>query len=303
VLGMGRHAPFDRLFGTETALRTLRQTDRPVLAVPADAAGLPSRAVAAVDFTPASVRAAAVAVELMADGGTLVLTHVKPRVDAAKPLLADWDRAYTARVGELFGRLQAMLAERRPDVRLTTEVIVGEPADALLQVAAREEAELLSTGTHGAGFVERVLVGSVATALLRRATCMVLAAQEPDAAEVARIERRLLGTAEATDATGWAALLAEFTQRNAGRRTRLEVDDPHIGAQVAERGFALLGAAYDRRDGRVELMLGDPVERRRHVTRSVPRASAIAIACDDDGRDRTLRIGHGTGHTLLTFEG
>ncbi|HZF69035.1 MAG TPA: universal stress protein [Gemmatirosa sp.] len=302
VLGIGRHSPFDRLFGTETALRALRSTERPVLAVPTDATRLPTRAVAAVDFTPASVRAAEVAMDLMAEGGTLVLAHVKPGVNAAQPLLADWDRAYTQRVDDLFGRLQALLAERRPDVRLATAVAIGDPADQLLQLVAREEAELLAAGTHGAGFVERVLVGSVATALLRRATCMVLAAQEPNAADVARIERRMLGTAEVTDPTGWAATLAEFTHRNAGRRTRLEVNDPSIGAQVEERGFALLGAAYDRRDGRVELMLGDPVERRRHVTRTVPHVSAVAVSCDADGRDRALRVEHGSGQTLLTFE-
>jgi nucleotide-binding universal stress UspA family protein len=302
VLGIGRHSPFDRLFGTETALRALRSTQRPVLAVPADATRLPTRALAAVDFTPASVRAAEAAIEVVAEGGTLVLAHVKPSVNAAQPLLADWDRAYTQRVGELFGRLHAMLGERRPDVRLTTAVVIGDPADQLLELATRAGAELLAAGTHGAGFVERVLVGSVATALLRRATCMVLAAQEPNAAEVARIERRMLGTAEVTDATGWAAMLAEFTDRNAGRRTCLEVDDPTLGARVEERGFALLGAAYDRRDRRVELMLGDPVERRRHVTRTVPRVSAVTVSCDADGRDRALRIEHGAGHTLLTFE-
>ena len=302
VLGIGRHSPFDRLFGTETALRALRQTDRPVLAVPADADALPMRAVAAVDFTPASVRAAEAAVDLMAEGGTLVLAHAKPRVNAAQPLLADWERAYAVRVEELFGRLEALLGERRADVRIVRSIVTGEPADQLLEVVAREEAQLLATGTHGAGLVERVLVGSVATALLRRATCMVLACQEPNAAEVARIERRLLGTAETTDAAGWAAMLADFSQRNMGRRTRLEIDDPSLGAQVEERGFALLGAAYDRRDGRVELMLGDPVDRARHVTRTIPRVSAVAVSCDADGHDRALRIEHGNGQTLLTFE-
>lgn len=303
VLGIGKHSPFDRLFGTETALRVLRNTDRVVLAVPADVIALPTRAVAAVDFTPASVRAAEAAIALLAEDGTLVLAHVKPKVNAAQPLLADWDRAYGARVEELFGRLEALLAEQRPDVRLLRHVAVGDPAEQLLAAVATQEAQLVATGTHGAGFVERMLVGSVATAILRRATCAVLACQEPAPGEVARIERRLLGAAESTDAAGWAVMLADFAMRNAGRRTRLEVDDPAIGAQVTERGFALLGAAYDRRDGRVELMLGDPEHNRRHVTRSIPRATAVAVLCDDAGRDRALRVEHGQGQTLLTFEG
>jgi hypothetical protein len=196
-----------------------------------------------------------------------------------------------------------MLREERADVVFRTAIVTGDPATELLQLAERERAELVASGTHGAGFVERMLVGSVATALLRRATCMVLAAQEPGAMDVARIERRLVGTAEVDEPSAWAALLAEFTERNAGRRTRLEIHDPEMGAQVEERGFALLGAAFDRRDGRVELMLGDPVDHRRHVTRSVPGATALVVTTGPDGADRALRVEHGIGRTLLTFEG
>lgn len=301
VLGIGRHSPFDRLFGTETALRTLRATRRPVLAVAAGATALPRLAVAAVDFTPASVHAAEAALDALGDGGTLRLVHVKPYVNAAQPLLADWESAYMRRVDELFGRTVAMLHERRADVAIDTVVVTGDPADQVLAAAERDGADLVATGTHGAGVIERMFVGSVATALLRRATASVLACQEPSAVDVARIERRLLGTTETAEPTRWAALLADFTARNAGRRAQLEVDEPRIGAQVQERGYAFLGAAYDRRDARVELMLGDPAEMLRHVTRSIPRVTAVAVLAGADGRDATLKIEHGTGQTLLTF--
>ena len=301
VLGIGKHSPFDRLFGTETALRALRSTDRPVLAVPETVTALPARAVAAVDFTPASVRAAEAAADALADGGTLTLVHVKPKVNAAQPLLADWEAAYVKRVAELFDRVTGLVRDRRADVTAATVVLTGDPADEMLALADRERAELIATGTHGAGFVERMFVGSVATAILRRATCSVLACQEPPPVEVARIERRLVGTTESADSHGWAALLADFTTRNQGRRTQLEVDEPRIGAQVQERGYALLGAAWDRRDRRVELMLGIPADRERHVTRSIPRVTALAVLTGTDGRDTVLRVEHGTGQTLLTL--
>ena len=184
---------------------------------------------------------------------------------------------------------------------IDTVVVTGDPADQVLAAAERDGADLVATGTHGAGVIERMFVGSVATALLRRATASVLACQEPSAVDVARIERRLLGTTETAEPTRWAALLADFTARNAGRRAQLEVDEPRIGAQVQERGYAFLGAAYDRRDARVELMLGDPAEMLRHVTRSIPRVTAVAVLAGADGRDATLKIEHGTGQTLLTF--
>jgi hypothetical protein len=196
-----------------------------------------------------------------------------------------------------------MLRERRADLAIETRVVTGEPADEVLALAERDGADLIATGTHGAGALERMFVGSVATALLRRATASVLACQEPSAVDVARIERRLLGATECAEPTRWAALLADFTTRNTGRRAQLAVDEPRIGAQVQERGYAFLGAAYDRRDGRVELMLGDPADMLRHVTRSIPRVTAITVQAAPDGRDATLRIEHGTGQTLLTFTG
>jgi hypothetical protein len=81
----------------------------------------------------------------------------------------------------------------------------------------------------------------------------------------------------------------------------VEIDDPGLGAQAVTRGFALLGAAWDPHDGRVDLMLGDPGDRRRHLTRSVGDVRSIGVLSGPDGRDVALRIEHGRGQTIVTF--
>jgi nucleotide-binding universal stress UspA family protein len=53
----------------------------------------------------------------------------------------------------------------------------------VLDVAREVGADLLATGTHGRGFVGRVLMGSVAEYLLRNATMPVIVFHQPKAPE------------------------------------------------------------------------------------------------------------------------
>jgi hypothetical protein len=229
--------------------------------------------------------------------------HVRSRIETSQPVLEAWDASYERRVGELFDRLRQALAPlaQRVGARVELEVRTGDAADELLAFADASDVDLIAVGSHGAGLVERLLVGSVATAVLRRAGCSVLACPRPPLAEEERIERAFTGTVESVDPERWAAALDAFTRRNAGRAAALEVDDPALGAQGQEFGLAFLGAAYDRHDRRVEIMLGDPADRTRHLTRNIPHVDSLAVRCDADGRDLALRVQHGRGQTLLTF--
>lgn len=102
-----------------------------------------------------------------------------------------------------------------------------------------------------------------------------------------------------TAGTGWAALLRDFTRRNAGRPTQLEIDDPELGAQPAEEGLPLRGVAYDPADDRVEIMLGGHGAGAGHLTHSVAHPDRLDLAVSDP-RHAALRITHGKGQTLLT---
>lgn len=73
--------------------------------------------------------------------------------------------------------LLARLAEVRPtDPHIAYEqrLLDGEPAEQILDVAAREAVDLIVMGTHGTTGLARLLVGSVAESVLRRAPCPVL---------------------------------------------------------------------------------------------------------------------------------
>src|SRR5690606_18403613 len=81
---------------------------------------------------------------------------------------------------EAGGRLE-LLAERireaHPQIRVEAHLLdEGRPVPALLKLAAELEVEMVATGTNGYGFLGRLLLGSVATQLVRRTRCVTLVA-------------------------------------------------------------------------------------------------------------------------------
>jgi hypothetical protein len=99
----------------------------------------------------------------------------------------------------------------------------------------------------------------------------------------------------------WAEVLDDFTRCNVGRRTRLEVDDPSIGAQAQEQDYRLLGVAFDAHDQRVEIMLGELGGGEPHLSRGIAGVESLHLLTDNDGRDLALRLRHGAGQTILTL--
>ena len=74
VIGTGAHDPIGRYVYGERALEIVSIADRPVLIVPREAtAASVSVAVVAVDFSPASVRAARAVLPMLSRGGRLIL--------------------------------------------------------------------------------------------------------------------------------------------------------------------------------------------------------------------------------------
>ena len=99
----------------------------------------------------------------------------------------------------------------------------------------------------------------------------------------------------------WASALKRFTNRNAGRRVTLEVTGAEIGAQEGERDFPLRGVAYDRRDGRIEIMLGEQADVEHRLTHTVAAPLRIDVLTTEDGRDRALRVVADDSQTVLRF--
>jgi nucleotide-binding universal stress UspA family protein len=298
VAGLGRHRVIDRLFGNETALRLVRVSAVPVLAVTNGLTHAPRRIVVAIDYSETSLRAARLALDVAASSATVYLAHVAPR-DSTLYDWNGWGSSYKQDAGEALQKIREQL-RLPPGMILQRVVLQGDPATELLAFATSVNADLIATGSHGHGFVTRMLIGSVTTRILRCATCSVLTVPHAAAMTQARttVEPPVVN---ALDRPEWTRSLDEFTRRNVGRRGVLEVDDPEIGAQAQEHDYPLLGATYDPHDGRVELMFGELGDLDRHLSRSIGNVGRIDVLSDEKGRDIALRIGHGAGQTLLTF--
>jgi nucleotide-binding universal stress UspA family protein len=174
ILGLGRHTRFDRIFGGETAIQVMRHARSPVIAVPATTRGLPERALAAMDFTRASTAAAMLSAELLPQHGVLYVAHVGAFAGApAEP----GDLIDLYREGAR-SRLETVTEEirRHADCAIEAVLLEGEPADAILKFAKRERCGLIALGGHELGLVDRILLGSIRTKVIRGATCSVLIA-------------------------------------------------------------------------------------------------------------------------------
>lgn len=301
VCGLGRHNIVDRILGDETALRIVRLADVPVLAVPATADRAPSSIVVACDFSETSLRAARAAVAFAAPSATIYLVHVAPR-DHTRYEWDGWGKAYRE---DSLDALNKMKQQLHPESKTIIQSIMlqGDIADELLRFAGNVHADLIATGSHGHGFMTRLLIGSVATRILRAATCSVLTV--PHAAALTDVRTMALPPLGRTvPRDDWAQALAEFTRRNVGRRALLEVDDADLGAQAQEFDYPLRGVAFDHNDQRITLMFGgDDFGNGHHLTRGIAKPTSVDILAEQAGGDIALRIGHGKGQTLLTFVG
>ncbi len=298
VSGLGRHRVLDRMFGDETALRLIRVSSVPVFAVASGLTHAPKRVVVAVDFSETSLRAARLALDVASPNATIYLAHVGPR-DSLLHEWNGWGLSYKDDAGDALQKMREQL--QVPSGMIVQRVMLqGEPATELLAFATSVNADMIATGSHGHGFVARMLVGSVTTRIIRCSTCSVLCV--PHAAAMTRAGITIApSVVQVLQRPEWSAKLNEFTNRNIGRRGTLEVDDPDIGAQAQEHDYPLLGATYDPHDERVELMFGELGDVGRHLTRSIGDVDEIDTLTNDRGRDVALRISHGAGQTLLTF--
>lgn len=298
VAGLGRHRVSDRVFGDETALRLVRVAGTPVYAVANGPARAPARIVVAADFSETSLRAARLSLEVAAPNATVYLVHVAPR-DAA---LSGWSEFGTSYKEDAGNALHKLLDQLRVPTGITVQRVLlqGDPATELLAFAANISADLIATGSHGHGFVARMLVGSVTTRIIRCATCSVLCVPHAAAMTKARVVAER-STTTALSRGKWSEALGLFTTHNAGRRSTLEADDPDLGAQAQENDYPLIGASYDDDSGRVELVFGEIGGVGRQVIRRMGDVDSIEVLRNDRGDEIALRMSHGAGQTLLTL--
>ncbi|GIW91325.1 MAG: universal stress protein [Pirellulaceae bacterium] len=66
-----------------------------------------------------------------------------------------------------------------PQVRYEHRLVTGDPAGAIVRLAEDEQVDMIVMGTHGRTGLSRLLMGSVAESVVRRAPCPVITFRQP----------------------------------------------------------------------------------------------------------------------------
>jgi nucleotide-binding universal stress UspA family protein len=130
------------------------------------------------DFSDSSRAAFELACALARDySAALVVAHVVPptRVFApdgiAVPLPAEEEYDQRAKL--------ARLHPTDTQIEVDHRLVEGDPAEMILKLAKDTGADVIVMGTHGTTGLTRLLVGSVAESVLRKAPCPVLTVRGP----------------------------------------------------------------------------------------------------------------------------
>jgi nucleotide-binding universal stress UspA family protein len=128
----------------------------------------------ATDFSPRSGLAFHLACALARDyNARLLLVHVKQ-----PPVMVYGDLGAIPAEPEGYDEvLKRQLQDLRPaDPKVAVErlLVVGDPADEITRLAREHHCDLIIVGTHGRTGLSRLLLGSVAELILRKAPCPVL---------------------------------------------------------------------------------------------------------------------------------
>ena len=125
------------------------------------------------DFSHTGDAALEMATALARDtGATLYIVHVQE-----PPAFYGGGEMYYGMLDPTASELIKLLEDVKPvdpSVPFEHRMLTGDPAGALVDFAKEEHMDLIVLGTHGRSGLSRLLMGSVAEAVVRRAECPVL---------------------------------------------------------------------------------------------------------------------------------
>jgi len=132
------------------------------------------------DFSKPADYALEVAGSLARDhGAKLVILHTAPTpVYTGEIVVPLPEIDYKEMAWASFHRLEEIDPKMR-ELRVETVVCDGDPVREIIREARERNADMIVMGTHGRTGVRRLLMGSVAEAVLRRASCPVLTVKSP----------------------------------------------------------------------------------------------------------------------------
>jgi nucleotide-binding universal stress UspA family protein len=181
IMGLRRARQWGGVIKHDTALRLLGEVRVPVLATTGALAEVPRRIVLGTDFTAASIRAARIALSVLADDGTLVLAFVQPNPEACDRSGGKVRPMSTSELSTGFARMHEALKQAR-DVRLESAVVDGDVPWSLLSIADRSYSDCIAVGSGGHALDDQHGPGRVATTLVRAGKRPLLIVPSPRAA-------------------------------------------------------------------------------------------------------------------------
>jgi nucleotide-binding universal stress UspA family protein len=192
VVGATGSGAFDAELLGSTADRVLRKASCPVLIVRGELPVPPRRVLAPVDLSALSGDSFRCGLRLLAQIAGSAEIQVRT-VYALSFMDALAFRQRTGRPVEEAERhaeaqLTQFVLENRCDapVALEMAVLSGEPRAEILRELEERSADLLILGTHGRGGMDRLVLGSVASTMARKAPCSVLVISPEAALEESR---------------------------------------------------------------------------------------------------------------------
>ena len=184
VMGTHGRSGFERLILGSVTEKVLRKSPCPVLTVPVRAPevalvnGLFNHVLCPVDFSPASLRALALAQSIAGEAAAnLCVMHVLEPVSVFQPVAAagpDLPAASADLRREARHRIEQLIGD---DTRAFTDVaevvLAGKPYQEILRAAQERHADLIVLGAHG-GPAGLPAFGSTTNHVVRQALCPVL---------------------------------------------------------------------------------------------------------------------------------
>jgi nucleotide-binding universal stress UspA family protein len=167
VMGLRRHGRAGRVLNDETTLNVIRTAPCPVFGVATELRHLPKRVLAAIDFSNASLAAASVARALVPRGGRLVLAYVPPLAMYSP----DDGDGVIHELGVQAGFDRAIRELGTDDLTVDSVVLHHELkrqiSDLLIEYAGTTSADVIAAGSARLSRVDRWMLGSVSTDLVR----------------------------------------------------------------------------------------------------------------------------------------
>ena len=133
-----------------------------------------------IDFSDDSQNALEAALELTRDANKLRIIHVLPPLEAISPA-AIWGELSDQQRETSVKKYAAEFLKRNGVASANLEVRIGSPGHEITEYADEVNADLIVISSHGYHGLKRMLLGSIAEAVIRHAHCAVLVLRRQDA--------------------------------------------------------------------------------------------------------------------------